>query len=626
MPTKIKIKNSNSAGKIPTPADLDVAELAINLVDKKLYTKDSNGNVIIVSDVEHANEKEIIAGTEKDKLIDPLELYRASVEYADPGFLISTKEVTGSNFLGFISPAGPEEISKCAGELTVTFTKAKLPVQEVKVWVDLGDSINTILDKVFNEIGKSTTITTFTKCAAVVAFIPKGSTVAQALDLIENASPAFVQGSTKIVSSDKVSTLQILANPAASHVYCGFNFVGLHTDFKAAPKIQGGGLSIKLSLPAGKTKSEEDSYFSLFFTMGAHPLALSDPNFPKVLSTSDKGLIISTSFKVDVVGRIVRTDRYGVVNQSIFPKLWATDKEVNDPRLSPRQKWISPLQVSNEYPRLAKYDEDVLVSRNRYFGGGKGSGSPSDMFDVADDIDMFVFQTLNRGLEYALKRCIESGVTLSIKVWNENTPALGIDANWSVRPPDVVYKVIPPGIVMAPYSELVDPNSQINYVTPQARQIGGVTMPIEAFKPYRIHGARVFTEKGEYYWDEPSKTWVPMVCDPYQCLQQDLGTITGTIQIDISKGRTVLAEQVGSAVTIDQITNDPAIVGWLRLKLKLKTDGSTFTSDFVDSWWGQHLINLPPGTHTMTFYKVDGKWYVNTMVWRYQKLVRVRSR
>ena len=46
MPTKIKIKNSNSAGKIPTPADLDVAELAVNLVDKKVYTKDAAGTIV----------------------------------------------------------------------------------------------------------------------------------------------------------------------------------------------------------------------------------------------------------------------------------------------------------------------------------------------------------------------------------------------------------------------------------------------------------------------------------------------------------------------------------------------------------------------------------------------------
>jgi hypothetical protein len=46
MATKIKIKNSETTGKIPTPADLDRAELAINLTDKKIYTKDQTDNII----------------------------------------------------------------------------------------------------------------------------------------------------------------------------------------------------------------------------------------------------------------------------------------------------------------------------------------------------------------------------------------------------------------------------------------------------------------------------------------------------------------------------------------------------------------------------------------------------
>jgi hypothetical protein len=46
MANKIKIKNSETAGKIPKPADLDRAELAINLPDKKIYTKDQTDSII----------------------------------------------------------------------------------------------------------------------------------------------------------------------------------------------------------------------------------------------------------------------------------------------------------------------------------------------------------------------------------------------------------------------------------------------------------------------------------------------------------------------------------------------------------------------------------------------------
>lgn len=45
MATTIKIKNSNVAGKVPGDADLAVAELGLNIADKKLYSKDGVGNV-----------------------------------------------------------------------------------------------------------------------------------------------------------------------------------------------------------------------------------------------------------------------------------------------------------------------------------------------------------------------------------------------------------------------------------------------------------------------------------------------------------------------------------------------------------------------------------------------------
>ena len=48
MPSKIQIKRSNVANKTPTPADLDVGELAVNFPDAKLYTKDPSGAIISI--------------------------------------------------------------------------------------------------------------------------------------------------------------------------------------------------------------------------------------------------------------------------------------------------------------------------------------------------------------------------------------------------------------------------------------------------------------------------------------------------------------------------------------------------------------------------------------------------
>ena len=43
--TSIKHKNSTVAGNAPGAGDLEVAELAVNLADKKLYCKDNNNQV-----------------------------------------------------------------------------------------------------------------------------------------------------------------------------------------------------------------------------------------------------------------------------------------------------------------------------------------------------------------------------------------------------------------------------------------------------------------------------------------------------------------------------------------------------------------------------------------------------
>ena len=45
MATTIKIKSSTVAGKEPAPSSLEPAELAINLKDQKLFSKDADGNV-----------------------------------------------------------------------------------------------------------------------------------------------------------------------------------------------------------------------------------------------------------------------------------------------------------------------------------------------------------------------------------------------------------------------------------------------------------------------------------------------------------------------------------------------------------------------------------------------------
>ena len=45
---KVITKKSTVVGKVPVATDLDIGELAVNTADKKLYTKHSDGNVILI--------------------------------------------------------------------------------------------------------------------------------------------------------------------------------------------------------------------------------------------------------------------------------------------------------------------------------------------------------------------------------------------------------------------------------------------------------------------------------------------------------------------------------------------------------------------------------------------------
>ena len=48
MPNKIILKKTSTASKVPLSSDLDVGEIAINLADQKLYSKNAGGTVILV--------------------------------------------------------------------------------------------------------------------------------------------------------------------------------------------------------------------------------------------------------------------------------------------------------------------------------------------------------------------------------------------------------------------------------------------------------------------------------------------------------------------------------------------------------------------------------------------------
>lgn len=55
MPTTIVIKNSSTASAAPSAGSLTQGELAVNVTDKKIYTKDSGGSVVELTGLKSAD-------------------------------------------------------------------------------------------------------------------------------------------------------------------------------------------------------------------------------------------------------------------------------------------------------------------------------------------------------------------------------------------------------------------------------------------------------------------------------------------------------------------------------------------------------------------------------------------
>ena len=65
MAQVIKIKRSESNNSAPSTSDLATHEIAMNTADQKIYTKDTNGNIIVVASHSEAiaTEEDILAFT-----------------------------------------------------------------------------------------------------------------------------------------------------------------------------------------------------------------------------------------------------------------------------------------------------------------------------------------------------------------------------------------------------------------------------------------------------------------------------------------------------------------------------------------------------------------------------------
>ena len=64
MASVIKLKRSSSAGAIPTASDLEVGEIALNLADGVIYSKDASSNVIRIGEAQLANTNAFITSVQ----------------------------------------------------------------------------------------------------------------------------------------------------------------------------------------------------------------------------------------------------------------------------------------------------------------------------------------------------------------------------------------------------------------------------------------------------------------------------------------------------------------------------------------------------------------------------------
>jgi DNA-binding beta-propeller fold protein YncE len=67
----IKLKRSETSGVLPTVGNLEIGEIALNIVDKVLYTKDSGGNIVSVANFAVADQTLIFPTGDYGSLTSP---------------------------------------------------------------------------------------------------------------------------------------------------------------------------------------------------------------------------------------------------------------------------------------------------------------------------------------------------------------------------------------------------------------------------------------------------------------------------------------------------------------------------------------------------------------------------
>jgi hypothetical protein len=79
MANTIQIKRSETANAVPTTGNLSVGELGINIVDQKIYTRDSSNNIVVLSETINGKANLELVSTDAGSAAAPIiDLYRNS--------------------------------------------------------------------------------------------------------------------------------------------------------------------------------------------------------------------------------------------------------------------------------------------------------------------------------------------------------------------------------------------------------------------------------------------------------------------------------------------------------------------------------------------------------------------
>ncbi|MDG2285541.1 MAG: hypothetical protein P8N43_08420, partial [Alphaproteobacteria bacterium] len=117
--TVIKIKNSNVSGRLPASGDIEIAELALNIADQKLYSKDAAGAIFeigVAGDIPSGitppgsgnNVGDLYFDTSTSRLL-----------YWDGSGWQTVVKASGDNFTGDVT-LGTDKITLDAGDGSIT--------------------------------------------------------------------------------------------------------------------------------------------------------------------------------------------------------------------------------------------------------------------------------------------------------------------------------------------------------------------------------------------------------------------------------------------------------------------------------------------------------------------------